>query len=177
MRLFVSALLLAASVAAAAQTGRAVLQTSPPLPPGVAFPDQSGCPLALTSANLTSIHAGYLPVGGKSDEAGSLDLHFRNQSGKEISSVSVTAHLRVKTSVYALDATPVDVRLSFSGTDDVNSKAEQLTQLPVPGHFWIFGVARVSLDQVTFADGSVWSAPRSNPCRANGPGSLRIDAK
>lgn len=173
MKLLFSALLLAAS-AAAAQTPD--LQATP-LPPGINAADQSGCPLALTGASLTSAHAGVLPIRSNADNAGSLDLGFRNQSGKQIRSVSVTAHLRVKTDVYALDATPVDMRLTFSGTDDTDRKADQLTHISLPGRAWLFGVAQVSLDQVIFADGNLWTAPTSSVCRTNGPGSLRIQAR
>jgi hypothetical protein len=42
----------------------------------------------------------------------------------------------------------------------------------LPPHAYLFGVARVTLDQVTYADGSVWNAPASNnTCRTAG-GSL-----
>ena len=139
------------------------------------FPSD-GCPLTLTSASVAP-KAGYLPVAPRPGHDGALDLHFRNSSGKVIVSATVTASLRVKTDIYALDASPVDLRLQFAGTKELDRDLEQLRQIPLPDHAYLFGVAQVSLDQVVFADGSVWHAPAASACRTEGPTSLRIEAR
>ena len=132
--------------------------------PGIT-PPQSGCPIVLASATAAP-EAHYLPVA-QAGSTPSLDLRFRNASGKAISSVAVTAELRVKTSVYALDATTLDIPLTFSVTQIVNRDRDQLAQLRLPQNVLIFAVTRIGLTQVTFADGSVWTAPQHNSCVLN----------
>lgn len=190
MKLFLSALLLAGLPSAVAQNEPA--QTY--YPPGVVvenaspatlkamqaqadymnhFWRQTGCPLFLTAASV-SAPAGYLPVAQKQPDEGTLTLHFRNQSGKAIRSASVTATVRVKTDIYALDAHPVSLPLTFSGTDDVDLKLNQLAQIALPHHYYLFGLATVSLDQVTYDDGTSWTAPRNNYCGVKPQGSEKI---
>lgn len=181
MKLFVSALLLAFSSALLAQN----LAAPPPAgissldPEGTPLSgpaDLAGCPLVLTSANVAP-EAGYLPVASQPGRDGALDLHFRNSSGKAIASATITAHLRVKTNIYALDASRVDVTLTFSGTKELDREADQLTHIPLPDHAYLFGVAQVSLDQVWFADGTTWNAPGAGSCAVRGGASLPIEAK
>lgn len=176
MRFFVSALLLAAASAGFAQVQTLQLNPAPAAPISMDRADQPSCPLMLTSAAVAP-PAGVLPVAARTRGDGVLALHFRNQSGKAIQSAAITARLRVKTNVYALDATPLEMRLAFSGGSDPDKAVDQLTHIPLPSHVYLFGVARVTLDQVTFADGSVWSARGSNSCAVGGPGSLRVEAK
>lgn len=191
MKLMLSALLLAALPAAFAQD-----QTAPPaFPTGVvvfspgqatveqmkayakhmnAVAIQFACPLLMTSATVAG-SAGYLPVGqGRPDEA-TLNLNFRNQSGKAIRSAAITATVKVKTNIYELDAHPVVLQLSSAGTDDVDPSLSQLLQIDLPRHFYLFGVAQVSLDRVTYADGTTWTAPpQNNSCKVNSQGSEKI---
>jgi hypothetical protein len=131
----------------------------------------NACPLTLTSAQL-DWPGSYLPVtsADKVMEP-SLALRFQNASGKAIRSVSVTAELRVKKDVYALDATPVELRLSFAGTKDLDKELSQLATIPLPKGLHEYGVVQVRLDQVMFANGSFWMAAASrNPCAVNGNG-------
>jgi hypothetical protein len=139
--------------------------------------NQVGCPLYLKSASVAPA-AGLLPVGARNNGDGALHLHFRNQSGKAIRSASITAHLKVKTNVYALDARPLEVQLNFSGTTDLDKKTDQRTRIALPGHLYLFGVATVTLDQVTYADGTVWIADRGgNSCSVDGAGAQLLQAK
>jgi hypothetical protein len=122
-------------------------------------PDRAGCPLTLTSAQL-NWPPSYLPVTtAQKVTQPSLALGFRNSSGKAIRSVGVTARFLGKTSVYQLDASSVDVRISFAGADGAKRAAEQLRQLQfqVPDKTHLYGVTRVSLAQVLFADGTLWT--------------------
>jgi hypothetical protein len=194
MKLFVSALLLAAAPLALAQNQMPAFNPQPDpvlqakvqaqmtqaqaqLRAQMDKANQTGCPLYLKSASVAPV-AGYLPVANRNNGDGALNLHFRNQSGKAIRSASITAHLKVKTNVYALDARPLEVQLSFSGTSDMDKKADQLARITLPGHAFLFGVATVTLDQVTFADGSFWIANRGvNTCSVGGAGTQRVLAR
>jgi hypothetical protein len=194
MKLFVSAFLLAVGPFALAQNQTPALNSQPDpvleakihaqaaqirvqLQAQVDKANQTGCPLYLKSASVAPA-AGLLPVGTRNSGDDALNLHFRNQSGKAIRSASITAHLKVKTNVYALDARPLEVQLSFSGTSDLDKEADQLTRITLPGHVYLFGVATVSLDQVTFADGSFWIADRGgNSCSVGGAGTQLLQAK
>jgi hypothetical protein len=190
VKLFVSALFLAAATAAFAQnqgTATAVMET-----PGQsssqeqaalakaqmqAMADrtsQAGCPLYLESASVAP-EAGYLPVTAQNRQDGALDLHFRNQSGKPIASASITARVSVKTNIYDLDAHTLQLRLPFSGTHDLDKTLDQIQHIVLPKHVYLFGVARVELDQVTFGDGSVWTAAANrNVCRTGPMGAEQI---
>lgn len=130
--------------------------------------DQAGCPLYLTSADVARGGA-VLAVSQRTPGDGALALHFRNRSGKAITSAAITARLRVKTNVYALDAHPLEVKLTFPGTADVNKAADQLARIAVPKGAYLFGVAQVTLDRVTFADGSAWTASASRNLCVTGP--------
>jgi hypothetical protein len=139
--------------------------------------NQAGCPLYLESAQVTP-SAAYLPVGSRQPDEGALDLRFRNQSGKAIASVSITAHLRAKHNIYDLDASELDLRLMFSGVSAVDKAAEQLRTIQLPEKMYMYGVARVSLDQVTFDDGGMWTASATrNNCTTTGPPIERIEMK
>jgi len=205
MKLFVSALLLAAAPMAFAQNqvpNQGVMTHFETLGPGQQLTpqqksdletaqakgraqaqaildrmNQAGCPLYLKSASVAPA-AGVLPVGMRNGGDGALNLHFRNQSGKAIRSATITAHLKVKTDVYALDARPLEVQLNFSGTSDLDKEADQLTRITLPGHVYLFGVATVTLDHVTYADGTFWIADQSaNTCKVGGLGERLLQAK
>jgi hypothetical protein len=182
MKLFLSALLLAAMPAAFAQNQP--VPSSPDL--GVAgmaasngrvYPFlQRVCPLDFTAASVTS-PAGYLPVSQRRPDDGTLTLHFRNESGKTVQSASITATVKVKTNIYALDAHPIALQLTFTGAD-INRDLDQLREIQLPRHFYVFGLAQVSLERVTYADGTSWIAPpQGNSCRTNGLGIKSIEAK
>jgi hypothetical protein len=195
VKLFVSALLLAATAAfpqnqTQGASQATVIRTSPASPQAQAALaqaqavaqtlagrlNQAGCPLYLESASVAP-KAGYLPVTAQNRHDGALDLHFRNQSGKPIASASVTARVNVKTNIYALDAHPLELRLTLSGIQDLDKTLDQIQHIVLPRHVYLFGVAQVTLDQVTFADGSVWTAsPRNNVCRT-GPENAEQIAK
>ncbi len=195
MKLFLSALFLAAVPAALAQQpappASAVQQQnavqSQGLQPAVVVNDlvahsaspenQAACPLYLESASVAP-SAGYLPVDAQAKGDGALELRFRNQSGKRIVSAAITAHLNVKTDIYALDAHPLELHLAFARVTDENKALDQLTRIALPEHVYLFGVVRVTLDQVTFTDGSVWTAsPTHNSCATSGPGNELVESK
>ncbi|HEY1501457.1 MAG TPA: hypothetical protein VGF88_17920 [Acidobacteriaceae bacterium] len=167
MKLFVSALVLVAASAAFAQN-QAATRPGSELAPGVITLNlegvpltalgQAGCPVLLTSAHL-NWPASYLPVtSAENVKQPNLALGFQNTSGKGIRSATITARFLGKQSVYQLDANAFDLRLTFSAVDAADKAAEQLREIRLPEKMYAYGVTRVSLEQVTFADGTFWVA-------------------
>lgn len=204
MKLFVSLLFLATATAGLAQNqapGVAILsqsqvtvtdpagQTSPQEIEALqakvqaemsvlAQPSQAGCPVVMTSAHL-NWPASYLPVtSAEKVTEPNLALNFQNRTGKAIQAVTITAGFLGKQSIYQLDASAFDLQLTFSGVDAAEKAAEQLREIRLPGKMHAYGVTRVSLDQVMFADGSFWMASQHNTCSLNVKGSTeRIEAR
>jgi hypothetical protein len=188
MKLFLSALLLAAATTVFAQNSASApsqemaqraygpgIQENDLVAHKVVLPkNQTGCPLFLKSATVAP-EGGYLPVTAQNRQAAGLDLHFRNQSGKAIASASISAQLNVKTNVYALDAHPLQLRLTLSGTQDLDKTLDQIQHIVLPPHVYLFGVAQVTLDQVMYMDGSAWNASAdNNACGTYGPSTEKI---
>jgi hypothetical protein len=193
MRLFVSALVVLATSAAAsagiAQTQKqAVPAPGSELAPGMMTLElqavapmpqsQAGCPVVLTSARL-NWPASYLPVtSAEKVTEPNLALNFRNSSGKAIRSVTITARFLVKQNVYQLDASGFDLHLTFSGVDAADKATEQLREIRLPEKMYAYGVTRVELEQVTFGDGTFWMAMGRNNCSLNVTGTAeRVEAK
>ncbi len=183
MRLFLSTLFLAVSTAGFAQ-----LQNTPPsagaagmeglgLQVAPLSSPQAGCPVVLTSAQL-NWPASYLPVtSAEKVTEPNLALGFRNSSGKAIRSVTIAARFLGKRNVYQLDASAFDLRLTFSGGDAADKAAEQLREIRVPEKMYAYGVTRVSLEQVLFADGTFWTALGHGNCRLDVTGSAERVAR
>lgn len=206
MKLFVSVLFLAAATAGLAQNQTPAVvvdslgQVTVIVPPGNASSpeeietlkataraqvfagstqsQQLGCPLMLTGAHL-NWPATYLPVtSAERVTEPSLALNFRNEAGKAIRSVGITARFLAKRNPYQLDATPFDLRLTFGGVGAADQAASQLREIRLPEKMYAFGVTRVSLDQVTFADGSFWMASGRSNCSLDVKSSAeRVEAR
>jgi hypothetical protein len=183
MRLFVSALLLAATAAlpaALAQNqnpGKPTAQSSAGAILNTEPGSQAGCPVDLTSARL-NWPASYLPVtSAEKAMEPNLALGFRNSSGQAIRSVTITARFLGKQSVYQLDASAFDLRLTFSGMDAADKATDQLREIRVPEKMYAYGVTRVSLDQVLFTDGTFWTAFGHGNCRLDVQGSTERVAR
>lgn len=193
MKLFLSALLLAALPAAFAQNPAPEQNNSNvPGEPSVQGGQDQGayrvddlvarsvpraCPVFLTAANVDA-PARIFPVADASTSGdGALKLRFQYRSKLPIRSVSITAHLRVKTNKYALDARNLDVPLTIQGTPQLNRPGEHFLQLSLPNHVYLYGVARVSVNSVTFTDGEVLTPNSPEMCGVNGQGAQRIEAK
>lgn len=186
VKLFVSALLLAAASAGFAQNQAAPAPGSE-LAPGIVTLDlqatpmapenQAGCPVVMTSAHL-NWPASYLPVtAAEKVTQPNLALNFRNSSGKPIRSVTITARFLGKQSVYQMDASAFDLHLTFSGVDAADKAAEQLREIRLPEKMYAYGVTRVSLEQVTFGDGTFWMAMGRSNCSLNLNGNTERVAK
>jgi hypothetical protein len=179
MKLLLSALLLAVSTAAFAQSQAAPapdqaggLQSLDLQAVPQSSPDQTGCPVMLTQAHL-NWPATYLPATAaeKATEP-NLALGFQNLSGKAMRSASITARFIGKASKYQMDANAFELHLTFSGVDSADKTAEQLREIRLPAKMYAYGVTRISLDQVTFDDGTVWRAVGHSNCTLNVAGSL-----
>ena len=138
--------------------------------------NQMGCPVVLTSASIKT-KARYMPVDTTGPDANSpsLDLQFRNMSGKGILWVTIMAQLKFKRSNYDLDSTTFDLYQTLPGTSVTDQKSEQARVVPlrVPA----FGVGSVTLQRVTYKDGTVWTADGSNTCKVSPTGAERVIAK
>ena len=191
MKLFLSVLFLASTTAGLAQSQPSVgvlTGTSRQQPTQVVMDPQSfawfgpgnqtDCPIKLTGAHL-NWPASYLPVtSAEKVSEPNLALNFLNPSGKAIRSVSITARFLGKHNIYQLDASAFGLRLTFSGVDAADKAAEQLREIRLPEKMYAYGVTRVSLDKVNFADGSFWMASGANNCSLNVRGSAeRVEAK
>jgi hypothetical protein len=203
MKLVVSVLLLATAAAGFAQNQGAGKATVTGIQPGVlASPQnmeklwmqsqaemnppllnlspasQAACPVVLTSAHL-NWPASYLPVtSAERVTEPNLALGFQNSSGKAIRSATITARFLGKQNIYQLDANAFDLQLTFSGVDAADKAAEQLREIRLPEKMYAYGVTRVTLDQVTFADGSFWVAAGRSNCSLNVKGNAeRVEAK
>jgi hypothetical protein len=180
VKLFVSALLLASASAGYAQNQAAPAPGSE-VAPGIVTLDlqaapmmpenQAGCPVVMTSAHL-NWPASYLPVtAAEKVTQPNLALNFRNSSGKSIRSVTITARFLGKQSVYQLGASGFDLHLTFSGVDAADKAAEQLREIRLPEKMHAYGVTRISLEQVTFGDGTFWMPMGRSNCSLNVGGS------
>jgi hypothetical protein len=91
--------------------------------------------------------------------------------------VSITARFLGKRNIYQLDANAFDLRLTFSGVDAADEAAEQLREIRMPEKMYAYGVTRVSLEQVLFADGTFWTAFGHAGCRLDVTGSAERVAR
>ena len=135
------------------QTGRRIARES----------TGGSCPVVLTSARITPY---LMLLETASDRPGNtLDLEFRNASDKEIRSLKFSARIFVKKSIYDLDYQPaIQLHLTTYGTRSLDETFAQLRRLSLPESIHPTLVEGVTLEQVTFADGSVWSAKDHDRC-------------
>lgn len=145
--LAISTFVLAAPILAAAQAAQ---------------PSNDSCPIAVTTATFT--HHEPLPVpdpnATTADKSfGTLEFHYRNLSGKDIRSFSVSARFVPRSGVQPpLLKTPESVEHYLQGAplaaNDASS-AHYEVQSQVKSLLWL------RLDKVVYQDGSSWSAPSS----------------
>src|ERR1700751_5085936 len=75
---------------------------------------QIGCTVAFTDVALKT-QARYMPVRYEAGPDKSLSFEYKNKSGKQIESILVRVQLRVKRSVYDLDAITITRYMNFPG--------------------------------------------------------------
>jgi hypothetical protein len=139
--------------------------------------DQAGCPVKLTSAELTP----YLLLLQTSNDApathGSLDLQFQNASGKGIRSMEFDVQFLARKSIYDLKAVKIDLHLSASGTRSLDKTFDHLRHLPLPLRTNPVVLNTITLEQVTFADGSVWTPEKDNNCDFSPSREMQVGAR
>jgi hypothetical protein len=114
---------------------------------------QTGCPVAFTNVVFKQ-NARYMPVKLEPVPESSLEFNYKNLSGKQIESISVRVELRAKRSVYDLDAVTLTRDMTLTG-----HSGEVL-----PLSFPAYGLVRVTLEQVTYAGGDVWTPTKHADC-------------
>lgn len=137
------------------------------IPPGALQPlEQTGCPIVFTDVALQPTGRSMLIKQDSDSPRGSLAFEYQNTSGKLIRSISVRVELKIKKSIYDLDSQTVVFNMTLIG----NSAKETL-----PLSVIAYGLDRVTLQQIIYADGKAWMAPAKNTCSYQQPqGSLRV---
>jgi hypothetical protein len=165
MKLSAAAFLFAAASLCTAQSSPSIDTTfgATIVQPLVSSSATLGCPITLTSATLTPRLA-LLHASSAADSMPSIDLAFQNTSGKSIRSMNLGAELWVKKSVYDLKAERFELRLTASAAVGSDAAFNYLRHLHLPQSPSPSGIARIDLEQVTFADGSLWTAQKASGC-------------
>ena len=187
MKLFLSALLLAAATAVFAQnpSPSPTEAAQPTLGPAHYVGDlsahkvepQRSCPVFVTAASADA-PAQYLPTAPPDSlHKSMLTLHLQYQSRLEVESVRMTVHVRMKNNKYDLDTTDLEIPVTIHATAGFDSAGEHALQFPLPRNVYFFGVAQASVDSVSFTSGEVWRPQGRQTCGWNGQGSEQIGAK
>jgi hypothetical protein len=114
---------------------------------------QIGCPVAFTDVVLKR-DARYMPVRQGAEPDSSLEFKYKNQTGKLIESIEIQVVLKIKRSIYDLDAITITRDMTLSGNPGE----------VVPLNLLAYGVSSVTLKQVNYVDGKHWM-PANENCR------------
>lgn len=187
MKLFLSALLLAAAPAVLAQDPW-LSSIQPPADATIGqghnvddlsahkVEPQRSCPVFVTAASVGPAH--YLPTAPPdSPQKSMLRLHLQYQSRMEVESVRLTVHVRMKNNKYDLDATDLEIPVTIHATAWFDRAGEHTLQFPLPRNAYFFGVSQVSVDSITFTSGGVWRPQGRQTCGLTGQGNQQIEAK
>jgi hypothetical protein len=166
MKLVTLALIAAFAATAAAQNSSRSEEIPAPLSPGVN--SQTGCPVNFTDVALKT-NATFMLVKQDAEPNGSLTFQYKNQSGKQIQSISIRVDLAAKRSVYDLDAVTI--------TRDMTLTRDSEETLPLPANVFVYSLGRVTLEQVNFVGGTVWTPKATNTCSYEKAGSAEAIAK
>jgi hypothetical protein len=126
-------------------------------------PSERNCPVVLTSASITP-YLRLLRTGADPGKAGGLDLEFRNASGKSIDSMEFSVEILAKQSKYDLAASRIHLDLTAYGGRSVDDTFAQLRHLALPEGTHPSLVESVTLKQVFYEDGTVWTAKDDSAC-------------
>jgi hypothetical protein len=126
------------------------------VPPG-ANPDQMnlqiGCPVVFTDVALKT-QARYMPVKQDAGPDNSLAFKYKNQSGKQIQSIEIRVELKVKRSIYDLDTTTITRDMTLTGN----------TADTLPLNVIVYSLGPVTLQQVNYVGGKVWTPKATDTC-------------
>ena len=150
MKFVTLALIGLCAISAAAQSNTTRNAAESPIP-GINL--QTGCPIVFTDVALKT-QARYMPVRDEADPDNSLAFKYKNQSGKQIQSIEIRVELKVKRSIYDLDTTTI--------TRDMTLTGDTADTLPV--NAIVYSLGRVTLQQVNYEGGKVWTPKATNTC-------------
>lgn len=164
MKLVTLAFIAASTFAAVAQTNAhrnepADLDHNPGL-----VTSQAGCPVTFMNVSLNN--PGHMMLVRGADQNGSIGFQYKNLSGKQLESIEVRVELTVKRSVYDLDAITITRDMTLTGDSEAT--------LPLPA--FAYSVGRVTLEQVNYVGGTVWT-PKEKTCSFTQPSTTERIAK
>jgi len=121
---------------------------------------QRGCPVRIMDASFQRPAELILIAQGNSLSGPTLRLNYSNYSGKDIESVLLTGYLKVKDNPYQMDYTIHPFALTLSRKALLGKDVQATSALKLASD--AFGVDRIELSQVIYADGTTWKPePRS----------------
>jgi hypothetical protein len=92
---------------------------------------------------------------------------------KLIASVDLVARVKVKESVYQLDSVTRSIPLHLADREASSSDREGMQRLQLAES--VLGFESVAIQQVTYADGSIWKPESAHVCGYRSPGgSMRV---
>jgi hypothetical protein len=177
MKLMPLILIAASAISVAAQSNTQNKPSPSPIPGLTVMPPgpieglenfnlQIGCPVAFTDVALKR-DARYMPVKQGTAPDSSLAFKFKNLSGKQIESISVRVEVKAKRSIYDLDAATISRDMTLTG------KSGEI----LPLNMLAYGLVRVTLQQITYAGGEVWTPGQNKNCAfLNNGSSLEIES-
>lgn len=145
---------------AAFTQGNAQPNSRPGMQPSRISSPQQDCPVRFTKVSLRN-QAHIMLIRPNGAPGGDLAFQYQNQSGKTIQSMIVRVSLKVKRNVYALDTTDIQLEMMLTG------KGLEET-LPLDAREYVYAVHGLTLERVSYADGSIWTASAQNTCRYEG---------
>jgi hypothetical protein len=136
--------------------------------------EQAGCPVQIVQASFERPGQLMLTAQSNSLDGPSLNLNYRNASGKDIDSVTLTGWLKIKENPYQLDYTthPFTLELSKKSLLGKDVEANQALRLASNA----FGFDKIELSQVIYADGTTWKPTRKNCAYRDNGGTVSAKA-
>ena len=121
---------------------------------------QRGCPVQILDASFHRPAQLMLTAEGNPISGPTLRLNYSNFSGKDIESVLLTGYLKLKDNPYQMDYTihPFALKLSRRALLGKDVQATEALNLANDA----FGVDRIELSEVIYADGTSWKPERRN---------------
>jgi hypothetical protein len=121
---------------------------------------QDGCPVRIENASFERAARLMLTSDREGRNAPTLHLDYRNFSGKEIDSVVLTGWIKFKDSPYQLDYAVHAFQLELSREAVLGKYAQATQALRLAND--AFGVDRIELSAVNYADGTSWTAKQKS---------------
>jgi hypothetical protein len=135
---------------------------------------QAGCPVQIVDASFERRGQVMLTADNNRRIGPTLNLNYRNASGKDIESVRLTGWIKVKDNPYQLDYVTHPFTLELSGRALLGKDIETTQVLKLASN--AFGFDRIELSQVVYVDGTSWKQTRKNCAFQHDGGSLRAKA-